>query len=229
MNETASLAAPVARTSSYEFAVDVFDTADSAVRYPSGYNRTFRQQRERACLIELIRQLPPGGAVLDLPCGTGRVMRLLADAGFDVTGADSSRHMVSAARSNLAREFPRVRFVVSEALATGLPDKHFDAVISNRLFHHFNEPATRVAVLREFARISRGPVIVSFACSFSLDVVVHRLKRRLQGRPMHHYRPIPLRQFCEEFREAGLRVTRTRAVLWGLSRMWYVTGVPASV
>jgi SAM-dependent methyltransferase len=228
VNETASLTASVARTTSYEFAVDVFDTADSAGWYPSGYNRTFRQRRERACLIELIRQIPAGSAVLDLPCGTGRVTRLVAAAGFDVTGADSSPHMVNTARANLEAEFPRARFAVREALATGFADKHFDAVISNRLFHHFNEPATRVAVLREFARISRGPVIVSFACSFSLDVVVHRLKRRLQGRPMHHYRPIPLRRFCEEFREAGLSVTSTRAVLWGLSRMWYVTGVPCS-
>ena len=31
-------------------------------------------------------------------------------------------------------------------------------------------------------------------------------------------------QFQAEFAAAGLKVTGTRAVMWGLSRMWYVVG-----
>jgi SAM-dependent methyltransferase len=228
MNRRPSGTQTLERSASYEHTVDAFNTALRASVYPSGYNRTFRQQRERACLIDLIRRIPAGGRVLDLPCGTGRVTRLIAAAGYEVVGADVSPHMLEEARGVLKPEFPDVDLVVMEALATGVPDEHFDAVFCNRLFHHFNERETRVAVLREFARISRGPVIVSFACTFALDVVWHRIKRRMQGRRLTHYQPVPLGAFCDEFREAGLTVVSRRAVMWGLSRMWYVTGMPGT-
>ena len=43
----------------------------------------------------------------------------------------------------------------------------------NRLLHHFAEPDVRIGVLRELARVSRGPVIVSFSNTFG---------RRFSGR-----------------------------------------------
>ena len=48
-------------------------------------------QRELA-LVE--SQLPPGGRVLDLACGTGRLTRRLAALGYQVVAADSSIAMV---------------------------------------------------------------------------------------------------------------------------------------
>lgn len=40
-----------------------------------------------------------GGLVLDLGCGTGKMTRLLAGAGYDMIGVDSSEEMLSIARS----------------------------------------------------------------------------------------------------------------------------------
>jgi len=45
-----------------------------------------------------------GDPVLELGCGTGRIVREVAAAGFDTTGIDSSRSMLSHARSLIAAE-----------------------------------------------------------------------------------------------------------------------------
>lgn len=43
-----------------------------------------------------------GGPVLDIPCGTGRLLCRLAGAGFDVTGIDLSATMLDIARKNVS-------------------------------------------------------------------------------------------------------------------------------
>lgn len=44
-----------------------------------------------------------GGPVLELACGTGRLLAPLAEAGFAITGVDSSAPMLERARARLAR------------------------------------------------------------------------------------------------------------------------------
>ena len=51
----------------------------------------------------VLRLIPPGSAVLDAPCGTGRYFSLIAGAGMRVTGVDQSSGMLAKARArNLA-------------------------------------------------------------------------------------------------------------------------------
>ena len=202
------------------------DSAQRAGSYPDAFNRSFRQQRERQCLLDLIAAIPPGSTVLDLPCGTGRVTRLIAEAGHRVIAGDSSEHMVATTRANLQHRFPVLTAQVMDAMETGLPSQSVDAVVCNRLLHHFPDAGSRIGVLHEFARISRGLVIVSFSCSFGLDVAWQKFTRRLQGRTLRHYHPISLRQFQDEFTVAGLHVVGSSSVLWGLSRMRYLVGLP---
>src|SRR6266487_2133842 len=49
------------------------------------------------------------GRVLELGCGTGRVLIPVARAGKEITGIDSSRRMLERCRLNLAAEPPEVR------------------------------------------------------------------------------------------------------------------------
>jgi len=50
-----------------------------------------------------------GGPVLEVMCGTGRILVPLARAGFEVTGIDANEKMLEAARKKLAREPPEVQ------------------------------------------------------------------------------------------------------------------------
>ena len=63
-------------------------------------NGTPKHERETGCIMKLLAGLPAGANVLDLPCGTGRLLPLLVGAGFQVTAADSSGHMLDLARQH---------------------------------------------------------------------------------------------------------------------------------
>ena len=53
-------------------------------------------QREWAARV--LGLIPPGGTVLDAPCGTGKYFAMLAGAGHRVAGADQSAGMLARAR-----------------------------------------------------------------------------------------------------------------------------------
>jgi SAM-dependent methyltransferase len=54
-----------------------------------------------------------GGPVLDLGCGTGRLLFPLAEAGFEVTGIDNSPQMLEIARTRLASKPELIRQLVT--------------------------------------------------------------------------------------------------------------------
>jgi SAM-dependent methyltransferase len=70
----------------------------------------------------------PVSAVLDLGCGTGRHLELLAESWHEVVGVDRSGPMVRRARERLARFGDRARVVESDLFELSL-DRRFDAVI----------------------------------------------------------------------------------------------------
>ena len=73
----------------------------------------------------VLRDLPPGSAVLDLCCGTGQLAAVLSDKGYAVTGVDGSGGMIGIAR----RKAPDVEFLVQDVRALSL-DRRFAAVFS---------------------------------------------------------------------------------------------------
>lgn len=56
-----------------------------------------------------------------------------------------------------------VKSVQRLAFETGLPDRFVECVFSIRLMHHIDKSEDRIRMLKEFARISSGSVIVSLA------------------------------------------------------------------
>src|SRR6266576_7153321 len=54
---------------------------------------------QREWVARVLGLIPPGGTVLDAPCGTGKYFALLAAAGHRVAGADQSAGMLARARA----------------------------------------------------------------------------------------------------------------------------------
>jgi len=54
---------------------------------------------QREWVARALRLIPPGGVVLDAPCGTGKYFPLVAAAGHQVAGADQSAGMLAQARA----------------------------------------------------------------------------------------------------------------------------------
>jgi ubiquinone/menaquinone biosynthesis C-methylase UbiE len=217
--------------SSFDRAIKKFDNEAAVSKYPADYKPTFRHQRERRTVEKLLQRFPAGGHILDLPSGTGRIARPLLEAGFRVTCADYSSLMVGQCRENMLAINPewadRSEYLTRDINDSGFPDRSFDGVICNRLFHHYGDSETRIRALRELVRVSRGPVIVSFACSFALSVHYKRLKNIVRRRGPGDYRPIPASQMKSEFHEAGLTACVGVPVHRGFARMWYMVGTPA--
>lgn len=107
-----------------------------------------------------LRELPPGTAVLDVPCGGGVAFRGLAPRATGATGggglryvaADLSPVMLARARAEAARR--RVPVALARASVTRLPfrDAAFDLVLSYNGLHCFPDPA---GALAEMARVLR--------------------------------------------------------------------------
>ena len=101
--------------------------------------------------------VPAGGRVLEVGCGTGAMTRALArraDFRGVALGVDHSAAFVAAANEFAAREgiADRASFRVGDAQRLDFPDGGFDAVFAHTVLSHVAEPS---AMLGEMARVTR--------------------------------------------------------------------------
>ena len=99
--------------------------------------------------------VPPGGTVLELACGTGRLTLPLAERGLKVTGLDNSEAMLVAAEAKAAAYGLATRFVLGDVRQFAL-DLEFDLISlpNNSLGHLHTLPdiqACFTSVLRHLA------------------------------------------------------------------------------
>ena len=95
-----------------------------------------------------------GKRVLEVACGRGGFVRLLASQGANVVGADFSPVALEIAAGKLTNRTADNSAALSQADAQQLPfaDNSFDAVISCETIEHLPEP---VAAVREMARVCK--------------------------------------------------------------------------
>ena len=112
-----------------------------------------RNRREAAEIVETLG-LSPGAAVLDAPCGHGRMANVLAADGFRVTGVDRTRLFLARARDDADRR--RVSVDYHEGDLRDLPvSGPFDAVVCwFTSFGYFDDDDNRL-VLKQFANVLR--------------------------------------------------------------------------
>lgn len=97
-----------------------------------------------------------GTLLLDLGCGAGRLCRMAADRGAQVTGIDQDARQIQQA----ATLVPEGTFDVGDILALPYPAATFDAVICVQSIMHVTNP---LMALREAARVVRpaAPVAIT--------------------------------------------------------------------
>lgn len=141
---------------------------------------------------------------LDVPCGTGRITKVLLDRGLQVAGVDLSLAMIAEAKKNLRAYDGRVTFAEGNATKLEFPDNSFDLVTCVRLFGHVPGDI-RLQMLRELRRVSRRWVIVNY---FDLNSLI-RLKRWVKRDILKAYQgvayPTPQQTMLREIDEAGLK------------------------
>ncbi len=207
---------------SAELARERFGTPAAAERYARSLVGTRKDRRERSRIARCLAGVARGSRVLDVPCGTGRLLPFLCGLGYRVCGADSSEHMVARARRFAADHgLEDVELRAASVFDMPYADGAFDAVVCNRLLHHFAEPQTRRRALLELKRISRGPIVVSFFRNRTFGALRFRLKWLLRRRRPVDRIPISLRAFRADVEAAGLVVRKAMGVRPLISTQWY--------
>jgi ubiquinone/menaquinone biosynthesis C-methylase UbiE len=93
-----------------------------------------------------------GGPVLEVGCGTGRVLIPTARAGIDIVGLDISTHMLSVCRERLKSESAevqdRIELVQGDMRAFNLPHRFKLVTLPFRPFQHLTTVDDQLACLR---------------------------------------------------------------------------------
>lgn len=104
------------------------------------------------------------GPVLELGCGTGRVLLPLADEGYTVTGVDISPALLAVARDKLARAelSSHVTLVQADLRRFELPYKEFAFAFctSNTLMHLVTQADQSAALRRAHAHLRPGGLLL---------------------------------------------------------------------
>jgi SAM-dependent methyltransferase len=93
----------------------------------------------------------PRGRGLDVGCGTGTLAARLAQAGYQMTGADPSDGMLEIMRTR----HPSVEAVRGDGTALPFGDGRFDLVYCVAVMHHVADPDAVRQTLAEMVRVAR--------------------------------------------------------------------------
>jgi ubiquinone/menaquinone biosynthesis C-methylase UbiE len=172
-------------------------------RWSRTYERSWMQglffDRVHRVALDLAAPFPAPATILDVGCGTGRLLRSAAKRWPQAAliGVDPAEGMVEAAR----RLTPAATFYVGLGESIPLPDASVDLAFSTTSFHHWHNQAAGV---REVARVLRPGghfILVDFAAPSSLQWL------------FRHNPGAPAGRRTAYFTAAGLRVLELRPAL----------------
>lgn len=172
----------------------------------------------------------PGGRVLDVACGTGKVAMRIADRGCTAVGAEASIDMIGVGRYIQ----PDSKAVMVRSIAEQLPfaDASFDRVICQGSLDHFVDGN---AFMREAARVTKpdGRVVIALANFESVSCRIGRRIDRLRWRlgwqrpPWRRYWQTPedhnVRGDIHYVRSLGGRALELERCT-GISMLWLMFG-----
>lgn len=139
------------RAMTAEYPADPVDTRDTFERIAEDFDRT--RDRPWPAVESFTIAADTGGVALDLGCGNGRHLGLLARRAETVVGIDVSRAMLLTAVRN--RPSDDVEFIEASALRLPLHAASVDIALYVAAMHHLPSVSARIVSLDELARVMR--------------------------------------------------------------------------
>lgn len=182
-------------------------TAERSQKYQQ--KKPGKHRAEMRLIDRAFALIPTSHHVLDAPCGGGRVTVHLARRGYRVTAADLSDAMIEVTRETLANNALDCRVEKQDVEHLSFPDRHFDTVVSFRLFHHFPTAEIRRRVVQELCRVARRYVALSYFAP-SLSTVKRKWREARKPSKKH---ATPLAEVETYFTNCGFRLVKDFAQL----------------
>jgi SAM-dependent methyltransferase/uncharacterized protein YbaR (Trm112 family) len=180
-----SWGAPQAAEQSTAYQSEFEDVANA-----TDYNEQFRRKplklgvtgRERRLIRRFLKPLGRSKAILEIPCGGGRLTLGFADLADVVIEADVAIGQVAYGRAHSRLPTPSV-WMTASAFHIPLRDRSVDGAVCVRLSHHLPTSSERERLFGELLRVSRRFVIVTFFDRYSLKNLTYRLRHPFRGGP----------------------------------------------
>ncbi len=113
--------------------------------------------------------LPPGSAVLEIGCGTGRFARAVADAGHSVVALDVSEAMLEfVGKKAQQEELGNIEVQHAGFLTMDVPEGRFDAAVTGQCLHHLPDVWKLVALENVCRSLKPGGQLVLRDVVFSI-------------------------------------------------------------
>jgi ubiquinone/menaquinone biosynthesis C-methylase UbiE len=120
------------------------------------YDRRWARYNQRSLELLQVSSVEDGlGRVLDVSCGTGNVLRHLAEERLRVdayVGLDLSPGMLRVARAKADAAGVRAEWITADAGRLPLRDASFDTVVTASALHYWDDAAAGLAEIRRVLR-----------------------------------------------------------------------------
>jgi SAM-dependent methyltransferase len=180
---------------------------DYARRFAGPVGEWFIETQTRI-ILELLKTLPAGAAVLDVGGGHAQIAPALIEAGYTVTVAGSQPGCAARLQPWLAQG--RCRFQAADLGNLPFPEASFDAVVCFRLLPH---SVSWTGLIGELCRVARQSVVLDYPSVRSANILSARffeMKREIE-RNTRRFQIFSPRRVRAAFVDHGFVVRAERA------------------
>jgi SAM-dependent methyltransferase len=195
-------------------------------RHRDRWIRRWISRREASIVAGLLKGLPAGALLLDVPCGTGRHTASFRDAGWNAFGIDVSIDMIQHGISG--SYLNRGGAAVASVFELPFADGSVEGCACLRFFHHLPEEETQQNLLTELRRVVRGPIVLSLWTCFNFQWGRRAVKRCFGRRPSARY-ALNLGTFQKRLARSGFAVKKRRYLFRYISETVYLLIQPSAV
>lgn len=206
-------------TTNYERdTLHAYQSAERAAQYKRlhttswTWGRVVTEFEQRAVARELARyEWSPSDQLLDIPCGTGILGKVLHRFPFKILASDISTEMMALARV----EYPADRLidcVQADITDTKFPRASFACVVTLGFLHRV-PPEVKLAALHEIGALTSRVSIVSCSVDTPLQRFKHAVLSFLRRNHVPAPCPAPLKEIIADCESQGFRVMRAFMVL----------------
>ena len=178
-------------------------------KHEDGFWRRLSNWRDHQIARKALRIAGDPKSVLDTPCGTGRFWDVLAENPARIIHAsDYNQTMIDTGLAHRSPELTsRIQTFQASAFNLPVPDNFVESIFCIRFVHHLGKSEDRMALFREFYRVSSDSVIVSLWVDGNLKAVARQALEKKRSRRNYQNRfVIPAETIEQEFAAAGFKV-----------------------